>query len=345
MKTRTASLLSIRVSRRALLAGSAAAPFALTFAGALALDRFIDPATLKSGEFSWSPERSPEGPVVVLVSIPKQWVVVYRNGMEIGASTCSTGRPGHRTPAGVFVILEKDKTHHSSTYNNAPMPYMERLTWNGVALHAGNLPGYPASHGCVRLPLEFAKLLFAATTLGTPVIIAGDDVAAGDLQHPGLLMSNHLEQMAREAVKTVSAKSAHPATATRHTHEASSFVVSSVDRKLTAFVNGNESFTAPVSIQDPEKPFGTHAFALTGPDSDPAHLKWLAFGLSAGSNQAIASALLASETVERIDLAPDIAKRMTSLLHPGSTLVITDVHAAEEHRTGPGFAILTHEDV
>ena len=99
------------------------------------------------------------------MSIPDQRVAVYRDGMLIGASTCSTGKPGHTTPAGVFVILQKDKNHHSSTYNNAPMPYMERLTWQGVALHAGNLPGYPASHGCIRLPLEFAKLLFGVTRL------------------------------------------------------------------------------------------------------------------------------------------------------------------------------------
>ncbi len=74
----------------------------------------------------------------------------YRNGVRIAVSTCSTGKKGHETPTGVFTILEKDKDHHSSTYNNAPMPNMNRLTWSGVALHAGNLPGYPASHGCVR---------------------------------------------------------------------------------------------------------------------------------------------------------------------------------------------------
>jgi len=344
MKAKTPSLPPAAISRRALLAGSAAAPLALTLTSALALDRFVDPATLKPGEFSWNPERSADGPVVVLVSLPKQWAVVYRGGVEIGAATCSTGRAGHRTPAGVFVILEKDKTHHSSKYDNAPMPYMERLTWNGVALHAGNLPGYPASHGCVRLPLEFAKLLFGVTTLGTPVIIAEEDVAAADLQHPGLLISNHLQEMAHEAVKIVSSKSAHPANATTHTHEASSFVISAADRKLIAFINGNESFTAPVGIMQPDKPFGTHAFTLTGPDNDPAHLKWPAFGLSTGSSQAVASALLASETVKRIDLKPDLAKRMTSLLHPGSTLVITDAHAADEHRTAPGFTIVTHDD-
>ena len=137
----------------------------------------------------------------MLVSIPKQWAVVYRGGVRIASSTCSTGRPGHTTPSGVFVILQKDQHHHSSTYNNAPMPYMERLTWGGVALHAGNLPGYPASHGCIRLPLEFAKLLFGVTTLGTPVIVADAEPAYGDIQHPGLLIANHAEEMARDAVK------------------------------------------------------------------------------------------------------------------------------------------------
>jgi hypothetical protein len=224
------------------------------------------------------------------------------------------------------------------------MPFMERLTWNGVALHAGNLPGYPASHGCVRLPLAFAKLLFGITTLGTPVIIADADVAAADLNHPGLLISDHLDAMAREAVQTASAKSAHPVHATKETHQASSFVVSAADRKLVAFVNGNAAFTAPASIIEPEKPVGTHAFTLTGPDSDPAHLKWLAFGLTAGTDQAAASALLVSETIRRVDLAPQTAQQMVSLLHPGSTLVITDMHNADENQTGPGFTIVTHED-
>jgi len=333
------------ISRRAFLAASVAAPLGARLPGALAQGPFVDPATLKPGEFTWNPERSPEGPLAVLVSLPKQWAVVYRGGVEIAAATCSTGRPGHRTPAGVFVILEKDKTHHSSKYDNAPMPFMERLTWNGVALHAGNLPGYPASHGCVRLPLEFAKRLFGITTLGTPVIIADGDVAASDLNHPGLLISDHLDQMAREAVKTVSAKSAHPVHATKETHQASSFVVSAVDRKLVAFVNGKEAFTAPARIIEPEKPFGTHAFALTGPDSDAAHLKWLAFGLAAGTDQqAAASAFLVSETVKRVDLASQTARQMVSLLHPGSTLVITDAHNADEHQTEPGFTIVTHED-
>ena len=280
---------------------------------------------------------------MVLVSIPKQWVVVYRGGVRIAASSCSTGKPGHTTPSGVFVILQKDQHHHSSTYNNAPMPYMERLTWQGVALHAGNLPGYPASHGCIRLPLEFAKLLFSVTSLGTPVIVADGDLATGDIQHPGLLISNHVEDMARGAVKEVSTKSHHPVTATAQTHQASSFVISTADLKLTAFVNGKESFTSPITLKFPDKPIGTHAFTLTGPDSDPRHMKWLAIGLPAATNMVLASALLASETMNRIDLPPDAARKVIALMHPGSTLVVTDHPSNEQHRTEPGFTIITHD--
>ena len=332
-----------RFSRRLFIAGSLATPMLGVFPRAIAQDQPIDPAKLKPGEFQWHPDRSPAGPVVVLVSIPKQWVVVYRGGVRIASSSCSTGRPGHTTPSGVFIILQKDVHHHSSIYNNASMPYMERVTWGGVALHAGNLPGYPASHGCVRLPLEFAKLLFGVTTLGTPVIIADAEPAYDDIQHPGLLIAGHAEDMARGAVKEVSAKTTHPVTATTETHQTSAFVVSTADRQLMAFVNGKESFTAPVTIQSPERPFGTHAFSLIGPDSDPRHLRWLAIGLPTGTNMAAASALLASETMNRINLAPDTAQRVTAMMHPGSTLVITDQPAHPGTRTEPGFTIITHE--
>ena len=112
---------------------------------------------------------------MVLVSLPHQIVHVFRNGLAIAASTCSSGAKGHETPTGVFTILQKRKEHYSSTYNNAPMPNMQRLTWCGVALHAGHLPGYPASHGCIRLPIRFSELLFSVTQHGSPVIIADQD--------------------------------------------------------------------------------------------------------------------------------------------------------------------------
>ena len=129
----------------------------------------VEQATLSPGEFVWQPERSPAGEVEIVVSIPLQRAYVYRGGTLIGVTTVSTGRPGHRTPTGKFDILEKHARHFSNKYNNAPMPYMQRLTWDGIALHAGQIPGRPASHGCVRLPLAFARELFAVTAVGASV--------------------------------------------------------------------------------------------------------------------------------------------------------------------------------
>jgi hypothetical protein len=126
---------------------------------------------LDPGDFVWHPERATAGPVEIVVSIPDQLVYVYRGGTLIAASTVSTGRPGHRTPTGEFHIMEKDRNHHSNRYNNAPMPFMQRLTMDGIALHAGQIPGHPASHGCVRLPLAFARNLFGVTSVGANVHI------------------------------------------------------------------------------------------------------------------------------------------------------------------------------
>jgi hypothetical protein len=339
----TGSDFGTDLSRRLFVVGTLAAPIVALLPRAIAQEA-SDPGTLKPGEFAWTPERAPSGPVVVLVSIPGQWVVVYRNGKRIGMSTCSTGKPGHSTPAGVFVILEKDKDHHSSTYNNASMPHMERLTWRGVALHAGKLPGYPASHGCVRLPPEFAKLLFGVTTLGTPVIVADAAMSTADISHPGLLISDHTEELARQAVAAAAAKTHHPQTATVDSHEAVSFVISTADRKFMAFVNGKESFTAPVTLRSPDKPFGTHAFTLTGPDSDPRHMQWLAIGLDSKLDSKAASQLIVSETLNRIDLPQETARRVTAMMHPGTTLVITDQPASQDSRSGPGFTVMTHDD-
>ena len=128
---------------------------------------------LKPGEWVWAPQIAPQGPVLVYVDLGRQRATVYRNGVRIAVSTISSGKDGYETPTGVFTILEKDKDHRSRTYDDAPMPYQQRLTWKGVAMHAGNLPGFPASHGCVRLPMEFAKKLFSVTPMGGTVVIAG----------------------------------------------------------------------------------------------------------------------------------------------------------------------------
>ncbi|GAA4752457.1 hypothetical protein GCM10023264_19230 [Sphingomonas daechungensis] len=128
-------------------------------------------ATLGPGQYVWEASTAPPGALFVVINLTSQRAMVYREGVLIGASTISTGSKDRETPIGIFPILEKQLEHRSSTYDNAPMPYMQRLTSKGVALHAGNLPGYAASHGCIRLPVGFAKLLYGATQVGTPVMI------------------------------------------------------------------------------------------------------------------------------------------------------------------------------
>ena len=114
-----------------------------------------------------------EHPMLVVVDLASQRLVAYRGGEPVAASPVSTGKPGHGTPRGVFTILQKRSFHRSNLYSNAPMPFMQRLTWQGVALHAGDLPGYPASHGCIRLPHDFARKLFAQTRTGMTVMVVG----------------------------------------------------------------------------------------------------------------------------------------------------------------------------
>lgn len=126
----------------------------------------------KPGDFIWTPEASTTGEISIIVDLPKQALHVYRGATRIGSSTISSGGRGRPSPPGVYTILEKQIFHRSNLYQNAPMPFMQRLGWDGFAIHAGVLPGYPASHGCVRLPHTFAELLYQQTKCGLSVIVA-----------------------------------------------------------------------------------------------------------------------------------------------------------------------------
>lgn len=126
---------------------------------------------LKAGQFVWTDRKVGEGDVVVVVSLPLQRIHVYRDGTLLAASSVSTGKPGHDTPIGAFPILQKKVDHKSNLYDDAPMPFMQRLTWDGIALHAGRVTGAPASHGCVRLPRAFAQKLYDVTRLGATVYV------------------------------------------------------------------------------------------------------------------------------------------------------------------------------
>jgi peptidoglycan hydrolase-like protein with peptidoglycan-binding domain len=125
-------------------------------------------------------------PMTLVVSLNNQRVEIFRGTTLVTSSKVSTGMRGYATKAGVFSILEKKRMHHSNLYSGAPMPYMQRLTWSGTALHAGIVPGYPASHGCIRLPFSFAPKLFGVTTVGENVVVARDSVAPQIIEHPNL---------------------------------------------------------------------------------------------------------------------------------------------------------------
>jgi L,D-transpeptidase catalytic domain len=292
-----------------------------------------DVRDLKPGQFVWYPERAPAGPVAIVVSLPDQLVYVYRDGIRIGVSTCATGRPGHATPTGVFTILQKDKTHHSSLYNDASMPFTERLTWSGVALHAGNLPGYPDSHGCVHLPLEFSQLLFGVTQLGTPVIIADAATAPAEVLHPGLLWNAAIEQ---------DVQSVEPAGATAAASPPSgplSILISGADRELFALQNGVEVVTSPVTIADPLTPLGTHVFVLAGQAGGQERWHVVSVGRSAageGGDDATATAAL-----QRVQIPSQATSALRPLLHSGATMMLTDLPATADTRSGKDFVILT----
>jgi hypothetical protein len=316
------------IDRRVFVAAGLTLPLASPFAFAQTEE------DMKPDDYLWQPELAPEGPVVFIVSLPEQRVYVYRNGIQIGVSTCSTGKPGHSTPTGVFVILQKDKNHHSSTYNNAPMPNMQRLTWSGIALHAGDLPGYPASHGCVRLPMEFSKLIFDITHLGIPVIIADDKSQPEDIVHPGFLLPADAEAQAAQAVLDAD-KGKEPA-ATNVT----SGVVSGADKKVIMLIDGQVAWDSPVTIADPDRPLGSTVFTFLGLAPDGKSYRWQAHSLD-GDRTTITpdDPVLSRITVEKSDEADQIL----ATVKPGSTLVVTDESAEDDNRTAPGFVIIDAE--
>jgi hypothetical protein len=282
---------------------------------------------LKPGGFAWHPERSPEGPVAIIVSVPKQRAFVYRNGILIGVSTCSTGKKGYETPLGVFTILEKAKEHYSSEFDDAPMPHMERLTWGGVALHAGKLPGYPASHGCVRLPPKFAEALYAATQVGTPVIIAGDYTDPASVKDPGPILGSDAKQaLDSKASKKKGGGGKNAVT---------SILVSRADNRIYVLRNGAIVAQGDANIEDPSKPLGSNVFVWQG--GDPQGSSWEGMGFYADSEGATAPN---TSVLERIKGSSDVMAAISKSMKLGTVLVTTDAPATPDSRSATDFVVM-----
>ena len=289
-----------------------------------------DTVTLKPGEYVWEPERAPEGPLLIVASITEQVAYVYRNGIRIARSSVSTGRPGHRTPTGVFTILEKEVHHTSSIYKGAEMPYMERVTWGGIALHAGDLPGYPDSHGCVRLPLEFSKVLFGVTMKGATVIIADTHSAPATTVHPGLFFSQtgpESEPIAAGQFDWDPDKSLSGPV---------SLIVSSADKTVYVYRNGVEIGRAGIPNAEVVSPLKDRVFsALQGTDAQ-GHVRWIEI-TAAGTEGASESLFV---TAQKSGLPSAFVAKAKTIIAPGTTIIFTNRPVDPTTQSPPNFQIL-----
>jgi len=277
---------------------------------------------LKPGQYWWNSQLSPQGPVVVLVSIPQQTMHVYRNGILIGRSTVSTGSKGHDTPGGVFSILEKKETHRSKKYDNAPMPNMQRLTWSGIAMHSGQLPGYAASHGCIRLPYDFSQLLFAATTKGGTVVVGDGKTPTPHLaSNPGLLLAPAdftpamLRPLARED---------YDWNPERSTEGPMTMVVSSADGAIYVYRNGKPIGRAALEVTGRGR-LGSHVLTLL--EGSSGKMSRLAPGREAGRWMRVSSsgrAVEADDIAARLRFSPEFAHKVADVMRPGTTVIVTD---------------------
>ncbi len=280
---------------------------------------------LKPGEYWWNPQLSPTGPVVVLVSIPQQTMHVYRNGILIGRSTVSTGSKGHETPGGVFSILQKSKEYYSKKYDNAPMPNMQRLTWTGIAMHSGQLPGYAASHGCVRLPYDFSQLLFTVTKSGGTVVVGDGKTPTPHLaSNPGLMLAP--KDLTPDMVRQLSHDEYqwHP---DRSPQGPITIVLSSSDRMMYVYRNGNPIGRATLEVNGRGfgNRLGSHIFTrlegTTGKESQ------LAPGREAGKWMRVSSegrGIDAESLASRLRFNTEFAQKLADEIKPGTTVIVTD---------------------
>jgi lipoprotein-anchoring transpeptidase ErfK/SrfK len=348
-----------------------------------------------------------QGPLTIVVSIGNQRVSIYDNDGLTARSVVSTGVRGHPTPTGVFSIIEKDRYHHSNLYSSAPMPFMQRITWDGVAMHAGVVPGHPASHGCIRLTYAFAKRLWGITKLGARVIVVRNDVQPVEIVNPRLFVPKPAtaETSAPERPRMVAntgstatdssspGDSAKPGGETAGTASPSiaplpaadepsgaaekaiarkeqpqnvgpiSILVSRKDSRLYVRQNFAPLFDTGVTIAHPEQALGNHVYMATRLKEDGA-MRWTvvtlpgetrssdsrAHGRSkagrrrhepAPSSPAQAQpASSPNEALDRIDIPQDAQARISELLTPGASLIISD-NGTSGTRKGMEFIVRT----
>ena len=257
-------------------------------------------------------------PVMAIVSLRRQQITIYDAEGWILRASVSSGQSGRETPAGIFSVIQKEAEHYSNLYDDAYMPHMQRLTWSGIALHGGVVPGHPASHGCIRLPYGFAERLFDMTSLGMRVIVAPADIAPVSIVHPALFQPK-AEAGAVAAARAVEAEEATatakaelqpkldavgPAREAVVAAEAARAAASEEARKTTRDLEPMSVFISrrtqhlyvrqgfepildiPVTIRDPDRPIGTHVYTATEQTRGDRNMRWSVVSLVSGQSDA-----------------------------------------------------------
>ena len=360
-------------------------------------------------------EKPPNGPLTIIVSIASQRVSLYANGEFVARGPVSTGVRGHPTPVGVFSVIQKDRYHRSNIYSGAPMPYMQRITWSGVAIHQGVLPGHPASHGCIRTSTDFAIRLWGTTKLGARVIVSRSDVAPAAISNARLFalrseptpeikpepavvrglappavivpaverasdpkdLNNALELRGSAETAAPAAEPAGPAPIDAAKAAADAAMLAETPRKpglVSVFVSKKTGrlyvrqsnqplFDVPVEIRDPDRPIGTHVFTAIDVDKDWKNMRWSVVtmpgdvapraevhrgGRKSRHEREVEipepprSAASAADALTRLEMPREAVERISEMLTPGSSLIISDQPMSGETGRDTDFIVLTH---
>lgn len=277
---------------------------------------------LQPGQWVWAANVAPKGPILVYVDLSRQLASIYRNGLRIGVATVSSGKEGFETPTGVFTILQKDKDHRSNKYSNAAMPYQQRLTWDGVALHAGGLPGYPESHGCVHLPLQFARELFKITNLGVTVVVEGNAQNRVRTSDASLLAPIDAQGVATPPRNLETEPFRW--TPQLATDGPVNVIISKRDQTVVVLRNGIEIGRSVAEIDDTDP--GSHVISVTlGPGGKP---RFAYVGLP-GHEEEVGREL-DETTLDRVRVPRAFYQEVRPLVQPGATILITDSGVGED---------------
>ena len=365
--TRSAAPLAHPLARPLALA-SLSLLLAAAAGSAVARTRLSEPAAAQPLAI-WADKA--RGPIILAVSLSDQRLTIWENGTVVARTPVSTGVAGHETPRGVFTVLQKQRMHRSNIYSNAPMPYMQRITWSGVALHQGHVTGRPASHGCIRLPADVARKLFGYTKMGARVIVTDDPVAPADFAHPRLFSARPLEPAAPPAPETsleparvrfaslppaqelmasapemLDPPPAQPAPnpeapkseapARQPTGHVSIFI-SGKERKLFIRQGFEPVYESPVEI-GAGVVLGAHLFTAMAVDARSGVVRWsqVSLPVKGGANAS------AAEALEQIQIPEEARIEVGRRLSAGASLLISDQGLGRETgKTATDFILLT----